>query len=1459
MTVALLNYSVVQSLAGAAAGRYFSREWGGRVAVGSMNVNVLGNVVLHHVLLVAPDGDTIATVGRLSCSFDRFPVSSEGLRLDRVALRDAYYYLEIDENKQLNLRHIIDYFAPKEPRPPHPHHRFLVAVDHLSLRNVRYHMYLGRTRHNPHEHGVDIAEMDYTVSRARFRNVRVDADHVTCRIDAFEATERSGLHVRQLKSNIYVARNGISATNLELQTDDSRLLGDVLLRYRDWKTMSAYTDSVYMLARFDDGSYGGMRDAAYWAPVLWPVEVSATLQGLVYGTVADLHAQNLALHIGSATDLELDGDIVGLPHIDSTVVTANLYRLTTSYGDIDSLHLPFALPQAALLRKLGTVEAHASFSGSLRNFYCTADVQTQLGDVGAELLLQYDESRQDYTYIAEAQSPQLQVARLAQNEWVSHTGFSVTAQGQGLDPNTMSASAEGWLNDCVVRGRPLQAVAFSADAQDGTLSAHVHLDDDLAAFDLSAQTAMGIDSTRDYELSAHIKHLDLARFHLWREGDSTAVVATQCRLRASGNSLESLRGSAVFDNTSLQLPEAKISLRTITLNASAINHYKNVMFNSDVCHAELKGYFDYTDLRPVANRFATLYLPSYWTQHLAPTDTATLESIADAELDFSLLWTDTTRRLHYLLPSLTLAPGTALHGNYNHTESLKLVVRSDSVGYGGVRLFDMGLTSGRQGDGYGLALEADHMTVGSISLFENLRLGAQSRCDVSDLALQWHNIEAASDGDLSFQMSSDPSGNYITVLRNAFTVDSIPWHLLTQRPIVVSDSLVAATGVSIARENQAVSIDFVMRHKPDDYAQLNFLDFDLAPLDFLLSRTGIGIEGVLGGRFSLYGLGQTPYYAADLVLERTVVGGQPLGTTELKSSWNAEVNLVNVYLSTALEQSTGVASPIGASGTVDLGAESPLLDLNVHFDDLSLATVAPLASSFASRLDGRLNGDIDLSGSVAEPNVSGYAFVRDGQLNVDFLNVLFRFTDSIHLDSNRLRLDHFSLRDPRGNVATLDGTIAYDPTDVLKLDLTLHTDNFLFLNTSAGSQAFYGTVLAAADGTVGGNLHDVSVVVDARTNPGSSLGIPVSSHKQVQSLDYITFLSDSPDDEPVVVSQQATRRSATRYNLTLNVATTPDLKLSLPLDFTQMEANIKASGSGDLQLALSSESPFNIQGNYEFNDGNMSVTLIDVISKSFKIDPGSAIRFPGSVNNAMFDIRAVYSLRANMSSLTGTSSLEGTSQSVPVESVVALSGSLQDPQVGFDVRLPNADQSLQDEVFSYIDRSNDRDMLNQTMSLLLLNQFYNPSTSASETATTVANTGLSTGYSVVANSVGSVVSSMVEFVDINFDYKSANEFTTEQYEVDISKEWGRAYMEMALGYGGAVRDVKEMQGSNTLTGDILLGYKLSPRLHLIAFNRSNTNNYTKYDQPYKQGVGLKYTRDFDQWRELFVRRKKRKP
>ena len=121
VAVALANYSVVQSYLGTAVGHRLSNEWGGTVKIGALHAMPWDHLIINNFLMVAPDGDTIFDVERLSVHFKRFPYETNHLSLERVYMRNGYYHLGITydsvaDRHSINMQYIFDCYASDEPK-----------------------------------------------------------------------------------------------------------------------------------------------------------------------------------------------------------------------------------------------------------------------------------------------------------------------------------------------------------------------------------------------------------------------------------------------------------------------------------------------------------------------------------------------------------------------------------------------------------------------------------------------------------------------------------------------------------------------------------------------------------------------------------------------------------------------------------------------------------------------------------------------------------------------------------------------------------------------------------------------------------------------------------------------------------------------------------------------------------------------------------------------------------------------------------------------------------------------------------------------------------------------------------------------------------------------------------------------------------------------------------------------
>lgn len=115
--------------------------------------------------------------------------------------------------------------------------------------------------------------------------------------------------------------------------------------------------------------------------------------------------------------------------------------------------------------------------------------------------------------------------------------------------------------------------------------------------------------------------------------------------------------------------------------------------------------------------------------------------------------------------------------------------------------------------------------------------------------------------------------------------------------------------------------------------------------------------------------------------------------------------------------------------------------------------------------------------------------------------------------------------------------------------------------------------------------------------------------------------------------------------------------------------------------------------------------------------------------------------------------------------------------------------------------------------------------------------------------MGAIVSSLVKFVDVNVKYQAATATTAGQWDVGISKRWNKLYFESTFGYG--TNSDLDAAMPNVLVGDVEMGYKYTPFVNIYGFHRTNTSYFTRNELPYKQGVGIKLTKDFDTFYDLF--------
>lgn len=1427
--VALVNYSAVQSYVGALAGNYFSKEWGGKVRIGSLHAMPFDHLIVDDIVWISPTNDTICKGESIRVTFDKFPFDGRGLDLKKVHLKKVYYHLAINE-EGINLKFLIDYFKRGKTKKRKHHEPFYVKAKTLILEDVHYRMDLKDHRQTIYPHGVQIPHMEFFHINAKMKDIKVVEDDVSCRIVRLATEERSGFVLKDMAAErIHVNRYEIVAKNMHIATGASNIEIDAELRYNTWKGIAGYVSTVQQKAILKGGTRVSMSDVAYWAPALWGIDAVVEAEGTATGTV-DSITTDMMFRWGDNSTMIVAGTVVGLPQVDTTYFDVNLEHLSTNTRDLAPLlrAIDPKKKERRLVEEIDFVNLSATLKGGMKDdvtAHLLADCK--MGQIRADISLH--KAPRGHLFKIDAESEGINLSLLNSN-WITRSGFSLSARGlwdgkrEDLSQwnRHLEMAFDGQLTNSVVRGERLSAATVRGELDHGLLRAELESTDSLADLTLEV-TANMTDEINNYKAHIDIENLDL--------GILPRPLATTVDVDLRGNNIEELTGSIEARNTHY----GDLMMREVNVSVESDPYGKDIEIKSDMADADVRGMFFYTDLPLMIRYFGQKYVPEMFYNR-EPLDSVEIASLEDKTLAYSLDWKDDGRLLHTIAKDLTIAQGTRIDGSYNFGEQMKVVMRSDSVRFGSMLMENVGFVGRPVGDKYLIQTESQNLRIGRIEFLDHPQLTLGGTPSLGTIELSWGDNEAPSHGDVMLSLE----GNKLRVTKPWFYVGDTPWKLDAKDLTLAYDKRLKITGDTIKIESQQQKIDarLSLRGEDDDYLEMFFQRFSIDLLsDLVLQETPLDAKGEINGRFSLMGINKTLHFNADLTVDSCILNDQTLGAISLNSNWNAVLNMLDIQM---------LSDRLDATGWIELGKKDPGITFKVDFHDFELATVEPMLSSFSSHFGGRLNGIFSISGTTSHPMIIGDAVVKEGELKIDFTNVTYRFSDSLMFIDNTVRLKDFDIHDPQDNVALANGEIRLTPDRDVQLDINVKTDNLILLDQKSGEQ-FYGRILAAADAQVSGPIDSLDIAVRAKTNHGCELTVPISYQQRIKSQNYITFVGDENPDE----IKKETQKRKTDFNLTLDLSINDSLKLNLPMDFKELGANVTASGAGDLHIALKGNKPPQVDGVYSISSGLVRLGLFSVYEKRFTIENGSTLNFQGNVPDARFDMKAVYSQRVNLSTLTGTlSSVDNTQKYIQVENVIAIEGNLRDPSINFDIRLPNADPSVEEEVFAYIDRNSERDMMNQTFSLLIRGSFDNVNTNSQ-------TSGGADALGVVSSFVGNTLTDMVQFVDVNIDYKSGNEYTNQQLDVNISKDWGRWYLESTLGYGGESRELE----SNNVNGaviDALIGYRLSSVVHLYAYNRTNTNDYTRIDLPYKQGAGLKLTKDFDRWTDLFRAKKNRK-
>jgi hypothetical protein len=380
-----------------------------------------------------------------------------------------------------------------------------------------------------------------------------------------------------------------------------------------------------------------------------------------------------------------------------------------------------------------------------------------------------------------------------------------------------------------------------------------------------------------------------------------------------------------------------------------------------------------------------------------------------------------------------------------------------------------------------------------------------------------------------------------------------------------------------------------------------------------------------------------------------------------------------------------------------------------------------------------------------------------------------------------------------------------------------------------------------------GPIDDIAINVKAKTGGGTHVVIPIDLTQSVGQSDYIIFVKPKSD----TLDNGEERRKSSATNLSLNLALAVSQDAVVEVFFPDQLGNLKASGSGNLLMTMTPTTDFSLSGNYVISKGSFLFTLRNLLRLPMTIKEGSRITWTGDPTDADISLSALYKTKAPLKGITTTPEIEGVR--VAVECNIRLGGKLMNPDISFGISLPNAEESIKSEVFSAIDTNNAQVVTEQTIYLMVMNQFK-PVVSTSSTVDVGA-----TGVSLITNQINSWLSQASSNVNVNVNYRPGTATTGQEFDVGLSTQLFDDRLLIDGTFGMNSYSNTALKQSSTIVGDVNIAYILTKnrRWRVHVFNRTNSLTILNNNSPYTQGIGVTWQRDFISFRDLFGASKKK--
>lgn len=1350
--------------------------------------------------------------------------------------------------------------------------------------------------------GIDYAFLELTDLNVSAKDFLILDDDVSLKLKKLAIRQYGGFELLDGSGDFRICDTTLTLNNLKLKTPHSDLDLDLRFLYDNWTSYSKFIDSVRIVASIRPSTLS-MEDIAGFAPQIRGMnEVFQLKVDSVDGTIADFSVRNVKANWLDHNLVQGDFAFRNIADFFNARFDVTLDSTVFHLPDLAKFTLPKGktIPSNKMLNKVGTTTLHGTFHGNLEDFKAKLTAATGLGTVKANVTT--DNSDGKLHLDGDVTSSNFNLAKLINDHRSFGTcqldaKFEAHAASTGFTAENLKslrAHLDANIHRFPLFGYPLQSIRVEGDYQEGFYNATLNAEDPNLQCDVIAQLdntqsvpfLQGSVDLRDFaggNIGKMLPLVDTANatgvfklISILQQNPNLHLSFDHFQIAMHGHNIDDCNGFLGCDNIQLTYKEESLTnerLRLTTFNKEGWHKY---ILASNIASATFESTYTLASIKDTLQNIAHNFFPSLISaaekqKYLADESDNNLTN-GYLKLNVSTYNTRSITKLFY--PDLLIAPNSTVNIDIrdNHIDDR---VEVDLPFFGilhKVRLHHFHLTGHTAGPkALDLAVQGDSVIVHagkSSILFDHVNIRGDVANDIVRYDLTWHNSFNADQNisELSGDVNIGQTDNIVIHLDTSrIFLKDYECHFNDQNTIRIQPNHYTVDNLLFYTQGSSISVNGDYDTRDSSRLKVAAKNVNISLINPLLN--GISFDGELSADLNLVHRDDRRLIFGKIITDELNMNGSRLGDLFLIAGLNNE-NAVRFagglfnsqerrldydYLSSYNIQDFRSEEHIVAN--VSGNYVNQLFTAKAVFDTLQMDFLQPFMSSFSDLLSGKASGDITFVASPDSTYLNGKAHVIDAQMGIAMLGTRYHIVDQdIYFDPEGIYFRNVQVQDKDDNIANLSGSVKHKMFKNLKLDLNLHTDRILAINTPHTTTAlFYGVGYVKGDVSITGTETLISIKgPNIQTLNGTKFYLQVTSANSASETGYIHFV---PRYDTVQKTQEEVTEKGADISLDFTFNVTNDAEVILILD--AIGGTIDARADGQFQLIYDTRDNVYLYGSLLMHSGDIKISLFDVVNSKFKLVPGGTINFDGPIESITVNMSAYKSSKTSLANIVPSEYLP--SGNTDVNSYIYLNGPLMlhiEPTFGFE--LPNSSNEVRNLFYTAIDTQNKENMTKQFAYFLVTNTFMPENMFASDASTGLS--GMSLLNNVINNLIGNVIDS--KRGDFGFTYNEATEKTSAEYGVKANANLmnDRILMSTSFGY----YDNRSVTNAyQNIYGNLSVEYLINPAgtWRVQAYTRigERDDNYYLDDNfnNYVAGVALIYNQDFDSPRRNRQRQEKK--